>query len=444
MNFSADILVIGSGWAGFAAAMEALRRGHTVIMADKGPGASILSSGAIDVADAQRSGSAFSLEGHLPIEENLQEIIHYEPEHPYALLARQMGMGAFFDFLRESILETTRSLPLGWAGDLEKNRLQISGFGNLKTTALVPASMEDANVIAMNQAKLLVVGIRGFAPFQSRFIRDFLLDFQAAQPVPYLQFAGCLDLEIPGFEGKASLSDFEIAQSLDQENSFVPFAQNLLSYLQGKVYTHVLLPPVMGILNTELILRTLKRITGLKIAETLGSPINIPGIRLRNAIRHACESQGVQMLSGEARAVIQQEGQVHALELESNRSIIRLEAKAFILASGKYLGGGIRADAGLREPIFNSDLNVSADARPSSLTNRDAMGGQTLWRAGLRPSSLFQPFSMGEALPYKNVFAAGSVLGGYDYIHGRCGAGVAISTGVLAARNASYCITRSP
>lgn len=438
MNFSADILVIGSGWAGFAAAMEAVKQGHTVILVEKGPGASALSSGAIDVADVQQSPSGFILEKHLPIEEKLQEIIQHELEHPYTLLFRQMGMGSFFEFLKESIFQTIECLPWRWAGNVERNRLQLSGFGNVKATALVPENMEDANLLSMNQAKLLIVGIRGLASFNSKFIKDFLLGFQAEQPVPYIQFAGNLDLEVPGLEGRSSLSDFEIAQRLDQEAGFVPFAQALLSYLQGKVYTHVIFPPLLGIVNTELILKTLKKITGLNVAETLGSPITLPGIRLKNAIRSACESRGIQVLKGEIKSVLRQGEQIHALEMESQESITRLEAKAFVLASGKYLGGGIQTSVGAREAIFDAELNISADKKPTLCTHEDVLEKQALWKVGLKTNHLFQPFFRGQSKNFQNLFAAGSVLGGYDYIHGRCGAGVAICTGVLAGRNASF------
>lgn len=443
MNFSADILVIGSGWAGYAAAMEAVKQGQTVIMVEKGPGASALSSGAIDVADLQHSPAGFLLEKHLPIEEKLQEIIYHEFDHPYSLLSRQMGMGSFFEFLRESIFQTTQSLPWRWAGDLEKNRLQITGFGNVKATALVPENMEAGNLLAMNQAKLLVVGIRGFGIYQSKFIKDFLLDFQSEQPVPYIQFAGNLDLEVPGLEERSSLLDFEIAQRLDEEAGFVPFAQALLSYLQGKVYTHVIFPPVLGVVNTELIIKTLKRITGLNVAETLGSPITIPGIRLKNAMTQSCEAKGVQVLRGEVKSVLQQNGHIQALELESNRNIIRLDAKAFVLASGKYLGGGIKSEGSARESIFNAELNIPPDTKTNVYTKSDVLEKQMLWKVGLKTTDMFQAFSKGGVEVFQNLFAAGSVLGGYDYIHGRCGAGVAICTGFLAGRNASTWIKES-
>ncbi|GEM_PF-1591536 len=444
MIFSADILIIGGGWAGFAAAIEATSQGHTVILVEKAPGATLLSSGAIDIADSSLSSHYFFFEEHLPIEKNLEELIRRENKHPYTVLAKHFGFGALLDFIRDAIHHTTHALSLHWAGDLERNRLQITNFGNLKPTALVQESMADANVLSMNQAKVLVVGIRGFAPFSSRFIEDYLLEIQAEQPIPYIQFAGNLNLDIPGLEGRSSLSALEIALKLDQEEIFVPFAQSLLSYLQGKVYTHVILPPVMGLVNTELIIRTLKRITGLKVAETLAAQINIPGLRLQNAIHQACESKGIQIVSGEVKNMMSHQAKLYGLELESNEKLIRLNAKSFILASGKFIGGGIQAKEGFKEKILGAPLNILPHISPSLLTSSDIFAPQEIWKIGLHTDELFHPSLPGGVGFYENVFAAGSVLPGYDYIHGRCGGGFAIATGAFAGRNAALWLSQAP
>lgn len=443
MNFSPDIIVIGGGWAGFAAALEASSQGHSVTLVEKAPGATALSSGALDIADAYLSVSHFFLEEHLPIEKNMEELIRREKKHPYSLLVNNLGFGVFLDFLRGALQKTTQALPLAWMGDLEKNRLQITSFGNLKPTAMVQESMNDANVIAMNQAKLLIVGIRGYAPFQSQFIKDFLLQIQSEQPVPYIQFAGNLDVDVPGLEGRSSLSELEIAQKLDQEDSFIPFAQSLLSYLQGKVYSHVILPPVMGLLNTELIIRTLKRITGLKVAETLSAQGIIPGLRLRNAIHKACESRGIQIILGEVKNIMKDKTKLQALEIESNGNLIRMNAEAFVLASGKFIGGGIRSNQGLEESIFGIPLNVPFEVNSSLLTESNIFSSQEIWKTGIRTHPLFQPLFSDGINYFENVFAAGSILPGYDYIHGRCGGGVAITTGAYAGKNASAWIKRA-
>jgi anaerobic glycerol-3-phosphate dehydrogenase len=54
-------------------------------------------------------------------------------------------------------------------------------------------------------------------------------------------------------------------------------------------------------------------------------------------------------------------------------------------------------------------------------------------RSGLRTDAELRPLDEEGQVPYSNLYAAGAVLGGYDYA-GPCGFGVPILTGWLAGR----------
>jgi glycerol-3-phosphate dehydrogenase subunit B len=54
-------------------------------------------------------------------------------------------------------------------------------------------------------------------------------------------------------------------------------------------------------------------------------------------------------------------------------------------------------------------------------------------RSGLRTDAELHPLDEEGQVPYSNLYAAGAVLGGYDYA-GACGFGVPILTGWLAGR----------
>jgi anaerobic glycerol-3-phosphate dehydrogenase len=57
-------------------------------------------------------------------------------------------------------------------------------------------------------------------------------------------------------------------------------------------------------------------------------------------------------------------------------------------------------------------------------------------RSGLRTDNQLHPLDESGQVPYTNLYAAGAVLGGYDYA-GACGFGVPILTGWLAGRFAA-------
>jgi glycerol-3-phosphate dehydrogenase subunit B len=441
MDLSTDIVVIGGGLAGLSAALEARARGLRVLVIQKGPGATSLSSGALDLADSPLRVPGEAWGGHLSIESNLNEILRRFSHHPYALLNRRIGDGALADLLRTKVRRLLEALPLGFQGDLESNRLQITPFGTIKATAVVQGSMADADVLSMNQAKILVVGIRGFPSFNARFLKEALLEAQGAQPVPWIQFVGHTDVEINGLEGRSSLTPFEVASRLDREECFVRFGQSILSYIQGKVYTHLLLPPVMGIVNHEPIILALRKITGLRAAETLATVPSIPGYRLDQAIHHVFQEREVERIDGTVVGYDAGSAGLKSLRLHAGNHRARVEAKAFVLASGKFIGGGVGRHQRFREPIFNLPLYEEGkdpiENRPMTrMTRPEISAPQPVFRTGIRTNDFLQPLDSKGDAAFPNLFAAGSILRGYDFIRDRTGSGVAILTGASAGENA--------
>jgi anaerobic glycerol-3-phosphate dehydrogenase len=57
-------------------------------------------------------------------------------------------------------------------------------------------------------------------------------------------------------------------------------------------------------------------------------------------------------------------------------------------------------------------------------------------RSGLRTDERLRPLNDQSRAPYSNLFAAGAVLGGYEY-GGSCGFGVPLLTGWLAGAYAA-------
>jgi glycerol-3-phosphate dehydrogenase subunit B len=73
---TADVVVIGGGLSGACAALGAREAGAEVLLVARAPGATALSSGAIDFASA---------EDDAPIGEAARELSRTVPGHPYAL-----------------------------------------------------------------------------------------------------------------------------------------------------------------------------------------------------------------------------------------------------------------------------------------------------------------------------------------------------------------------
>jgi anaerobic glycerol-3-phosphate dehydrogenase len=112
---------------------------------------------------------------------------------------------------------------------------------------------------------------------------------------------------------------------------------------------------------------------------------------------------------------------------------------AFVLASGRHIGGGLQAGRTTVEPLLG--LGVFYDGKPAAtfgtrLQHLKYLDPAEEMRTGLMTDRRLHPLADEGNAPYENLYAAGAVLGGYDYA-GPCGFGVPILTGWLAGKYAA-------
>ncbi len=436
MEVTTDIAIIGGGLAAFAAAVELKGTGLEVAVIAKAPGGTALNSGAWDLADWPARQAEEPWQRALSFRACLEELLH--SHHPYARIAESVPPGGFADFLWQRTERCAQQLPLAMARREGRNLLMPADLGTIKPTAFVQASMLEADLAAMQRAKVLVVGIKGYPQFNPRFVRSAILEAQEqAGAAVHVEFAGYYEAEIPALAGKDSLTGVEIAQCLDEEESFVPFGQAVLQFLQGKVYSHLLFPPVLGMRNTTAIVEALTHLTGLKVAETLATPMSVPGWRLQDAIGKYFDAEGIELLEGEVVGYDCEGARVKSLRIHAQENRIRLNARAFILATGKYIGGGIRREGRFQEPCFHlpvtrrgkvlSGQSIAAESGPEAAAIQDFLA------AGVAVNPRMQPIDPAGNPIFENLFAAGSVLADFDPVHQRSAAGVSIASGTVAA-----------
>ncbi len=439
MEINTDIAIIGGGLAAYAAARELQGSGREVLVVAKAPGASALNSGAWDIADSPSRAAGDPWETWPGWREGLKEILRREARHPYSVLARGLLGQDFGDFVEANTARAAASLGLPMVSG--SPLILVQEFGTVKPTAWAQASMADADLRRWNTAKALVVGIPGYPNFNPRFIRQALLQRQEGQAKTHVDFAGHLEVEIPAWERRVSLSAIELAQALDKEENFVAFGQEIVRYLEGKVYTHLLLPPLMGVVNTTAILEALRRITGLAVAETLAAPLSVPGWRLQQAIDAYFNAQHYECLAGEVVGFDGEGRRLKSLYIHHGEQRHKLKARAVILATGKYIGGGVTRHLQWKEPVFNLPICVgwkSLRSQPMRLETRSrVMEPQPFLAAGVSINSFAQALDEDGQVAFDNLFVCGAVLGDFNPAQERCAAGVSLVSGTLAARFAA-------
>ena len=113
-----------------------------------------------------------------------------------------------------------------------------------------------------------------------------------------------------------------------------------------------------------------------------------------------------------------------------------VQSKGVILASGRFIGGGLHADRKrIRETIFNLPVHQPGNRtewhREDFLDSR----GHPVNRAGLEIDDAFRPLASSGRPAFKALFAAGSILAHQDWKRMKCGSGLGIATAFAAVKS---------
>jgi glycerol-3-phosphate dehydrogenase subunit B len=193
------------------------------------------------------------------------------------------------------------------------------------------------------------------------------------------------------------------------------------------------------------------------VAETLGAvPDATAGFRLYHALGAALAAAGIERHRARASRVETREGRAVGISLAaadadggasagtSAPPAARLSADAVVLATGRFLAGGLRdGPRGVHEPLLGLSLwdaqGERVDGRPARASvRRRYLDLQPLFSAGVAVDGRLRPLSAPDGAPVlPNLFAAGDLVGGFDPSRERTGLGVALLSGVLAARHAA-------
>jgi len=117
---------------------------------------------------------------------------------------------------------------------------------------------------------------------------------------------------------------------------------------------------------------------------------------------------------------------------------IAVDAGAVVLATGRFIAGGVAWGDRCREtllglPVATED-GLMEDESPHGVVRRTPMEWHPLMTAGVQTNERLQPLREGEPA-FHNLFAAGMVIGGFASRYVLCADGVALATGVWAARS---------
>lgn len=430
---SCNVAVIGGGLAGSVAALSARRRGAKVILITKGPGASALSSGAIDICGSPTASPGLPWSRFLSVRDNIYETIARAPHHPYSVLALNNpddpsgGLTAMIEeatgFLRDELSKSGISLQ----GDSNRQRPAPTMLGTWKLTSFVQSCQQ----LGIPEGDIAVAGIRGLSAPDSDSLAASLQMTLAATGLGSGEPIEHFEVEL---EGRETWTMEEAAEHLSVPKNLDAWFEKI-SRAAAEKYRTILIPPLLpaSALSGELRLKE-----GAAVKEILAAPPSTPGRRLQDALAAALEAAGVEFAHSEAREFERNGNALVSCSVDMNGAQRRLQSDKWVLATGKFITGGIKKDRAFHEtalnlPVFCGDRKVE-EVFTQKMLRKQILADHPAFSVGLMTDGRLRPVDQDGKAILKNLFAAGSVLGGYNYHTGSCGLGVCALTGHRAGR----------
>lgn len=370
----AEVLVIGGGIAGYAAAVAARRAGAEVTVVARAPGATALYAGGMEIVD------------------DVESILR-DPRHPLTRLGLDsVGLATELDTALSTIQLALAKDGLRFEGGWRTRGLYSDIHGIARPANVVPETVAAGELSALSGKRVAVIGVPEIGDYDAGAIAQALVERHG----------------IEAFAEEVAISDLPAAASLTDlygRRAPAPRARGAaVAYPPG--FTNL---PAEGF-------------------ELLASPPSPHGWRLQQAIGLGNVSANITSFETSGTRIV---------SARSNDRVFR--ADAFVLATGRHIGGGLRSGRATSEPLLG--LGVFYDGKPAAelgtrLHHLKYLDPAEEFRIGLATDPRLHPLDADGNAPYSNLFAAGSVLGGYDYA-GPCGFGVPILTGWLAGRHAA-------
>ena len=415
-----ELAIIGTGLAGISASVFALNRGLSCCLIGN-TGALAYTTGYLDLLgliNSQFLDDPWT---------GLDELAASQTNHPLATVDTELVRGAFAEFT-----SFITDLGIGYTDLQELNIKAITPAGTIKPTLCVPRTMVKGGEAFKKQKKCVVFGFYGLKGFSANQIVANLKtnwpDLQA-RIVPF-----------PGHQGGELYAEVA-ARSLE-----VPGNRELLATTLKEAAGEascIGLPAILGMHNPDEVLADLERLCGCSLFEIPTMPPSVPGIRLREIVEQTLPAKGMNLIPQQKVKEIRFEEDAIFLQLADNYGPIEIKAQSTLLATGRFLSGGLEAHFDrVTETLVGLPVHQPSSRQDWYHEQYLDPQGHEIHLAGIETDESRRPLAENGTIFDKRLFAAGIVLAHQDWIRQRCGAGLAIATACEAV-NAAFELLRS-
>jgi glycerol-3-phosphate dehydrogenase subunit B len=274
-----------------------------------------------------------------------------------------------------------------------------------------------------SKAKVLIIDFFGLEGFSAN---EIVKNLSSAWPQ-----LSARRISFPEMETGAQVFPEVMARALEVRSTREIFALRLKEVAGDAEY--IAMPAILGIHKPDIIHLEMEQLTGLPIFEIPTIPPAVPGIRLRELFERQLAARGATFISQQkVKQVLLQEETIN-LTLKDNFGPIEIKTDKLLIASGRFLSGGLQADQHqVRESLL--DLPVQQPGERDNWFNESYFdpAGHAINQSGLRVTDEFQPINEQGKVIDRRLYCAGILLANQDWVRQRCGAGLAIATAYKA------------
>lgn len=347
-----DLVIIGGGAAGWGAALAARAAGLATTLVRRAPGASALGCG------GWRGPLPDIVADALVAQHLAHDVVHHPLPHP---------------------------------------------DGELRIFHYAPAS----HVAALVETGACVVAIEGLPVFRARALARL---WGSAADAEVIAESVTLPGTPPG--GWATVA---LAHAIEAAPEVLGAA--LRDVVARTGCARIILPAVLGIDDPTRVRLAFESATGVPVGEALGVAPSLPGWRLDRALERAVRAAGVRIIEGDVVDAQRASDRIDQLTVlpRGGTDTLQLAAPDYLLATGRYAGGGIAASRVFAETVFGAAVWIEHlgerfdDVDPLALSDPVRTEPQPILSAGVRVDSRQRLSNVGGSATFTNVWAAGAV-----------------------------------
>lgn len=424
MDFNeSEIVVIGEGIAGITAIVNLIKSGKNPILISKSFGATAMFSGAYDIGNSPYK--------YRTLNESLQDITEINKYHPYNYIKDvKTVLNESFQLVNNSL-----NLNLSTISFENPNLFMPTQYGNFKPTSVVDKNniqIELKNMINSGSS-YAISSFDMFKNYHSQKLLNTLKDIAKSRN-SVTRFAP-VKINFLKRNHDAYFQNHDFAQLLDSDKAFDKFITYLKKLSKQIDIKTIIIPPILGIEEYPKLFNRIKDECAIDMCETISLTPSVPGIRLQKAVSKYIKQNKIRKINSKVISFKQKDGEITHLTTQNG---IEIPVSAVILATGKFIGGGIDVKSKPFESIFNLPVFYNNKGinnySLNSMFDNDFFKNHKIYSTGVKINDKFKPVDVSNNVIYDNLFAAGNVLQGYNYLESHGGMGVAIATGYYSAQ----------